>query len=72
MSGTWAVAREESKSTIKKTIGRYAPDFTQNNVNPIGIQYFGVEMRRFIFYPGYLLSSVRVEDIVWFKKNGFY
>jgi hypothetical protein len=41
-------------------------------INPIGIQYFGFEMRRFIFYPGYHLSSVRVEDKVWFKKSGFY
>jgi hypothetical protein len=72
MRGTWAIAREESKSTIKKTIERNAPGFTLNKVNPIGIQYFGFETRRFIFYPGYLLSSVRVEDRVWFKKSGFY
>jgi hypothetical protein len=72
MRGTWAIAREESKSTIKKTIQRDAPGFTLNYVNPIGIQYFGFEMRRFIFYPGYLLSSVRVEDRAWFKKSGFY
>jgi hypothetical protein len=72
MRGTWAIAREESKSTIKKTVKRDAPGFTLNRVNPIGIQYFGFETRRFIFYPGYLLSSVRVEDKVWFKKSGFY
>jgi hypothetical protein len=72
MRGTWAVARVESKSTIKKTIERYPPGFTLSNVNPIGIQYFGYEMRRFIFYPGDILSSVRVEDKVWFKKSGFY
>jgi len=72
MRGTWAIAREESKSTINKTTKRDAPGFTQNIVNPIGIQYFGFETRRFIFYPGYLLSSVRVEDKAWFKKSGFY
>jgi len=72
MRGTWAITREGSKSTIKKTIERNKPGFTLNSVNPIGIQYFGFEMRRFIFYPGYLISSVRVEDKVWFKKSGFY
>ena len=47
-------------------------------INPIGIQYFGFEMRRFIFYRGYLLSSLewRIEygskkmDIIKFIVHG--
>jgi len=71
MRGTWAIAREESKSTIKKTIKRNAPGFTLNRVNPIGIQYFGFETRRFIFYPGYLLSSLEWRIKYGSKKVGF-
>jgi hypothetical protein len=71
MRGTWAKAREGSKSTIKKTIERNAPDFTHNTVNPIGIQYFGYKTRRFIFYPGYLLSSLEWRIKYGSKKVGF-
>ena len=40
-------------------------------INPIGIQYFGFEMRRFIFYRGYLLSSLEWRIEYGSKKLGF-
>jgi len=52
MRGTWAIAREGSKSTINKTIKRNAQGFTLNNINPIGIQYFGFDKKI------YLLSRI--------------